>query len=353
MPGSCFFSTWNFELDPCHFFMGVICDLIQGEKRVTVLNLGTGYAGVPGLAGKLSSSLGDLAFLKQLTIAPGMVAGGIPKSLGKLSELRFVGISRNRLSGRIPESLAGLINLEILDLSKNKLTGSIPKGLGKIPNLVAVTLSDNNLYGPMPSFSGRIAHLDLARNNLRGSLPPLSHTLQFLSLQRNNLAGGLGSLIPLQSLAYIDLCFNQFTGRVPQEVFDLKLSGLYLQHNKLSGSIAPTGPVQIKTIDLSYNSLSGKLPPFLATAQILYLNNNRFSGTVPLAYLDSLLSTYLEILYLQHNYLTDFEVHSDVSLPTSGSLCIQYNCMVPPTQSTCPLKSGKQVSRPRYQCIHS
>ncbi|KAJ7297746.1 hypothetical protein O6H91_Y038700 [Diphasiastrum complanatum] len=353
MPGSSFFSTWKFQLDPCHFFTGVVCDSIQGWTRVTALNLGTGYAGAPGLAGELSPSLGSLEFLKQLTIAPGTVAGGIPSSLGQLSQLQFLGISQNRLSGPIPESFGSLINLQFLDLSKNMLTGSIPKVLGALPSLIAVTISENSLSGSMPSFSGRIAHLDLGRNGLSGSLPPLSLSLQYLSLQRNNLGGGLSSLVLLQSLTYVDLSFNQFTGSVPKEVLQIKLSALHLQRNRLSGTISPNGPVQIKTIDLSYNRFSGGLSPFLATAQILYLNNNHLSGTVPLRFLDSLLSANLQILYLQHNYLTGFEVHSDVSLPTPSSLCIQYNCMVPPTQSACPLKSGRQVSRPSYQCIHS
>ncbi|KAJ7300142.1 hypothetical protein O6H91_Y063600 [Diphasiastrum complanatum] len=350
MGGSSFFSSWDFSVDPCTSFSGLVCESLHGLNRIVMLNLGSQSADSTGLTGVLHPSLGSLTFLKQLTVVPGTVTGTIPDSLGMLSELQFLGISQNSITGPIPDSFSYLKSLRVLNLSKNLLSGRIPSGLGNPPNLIAVVLSHNSLNGPIPSFTSPVIHLDLSQNALSGWLPVLPATLEYLSLTKNSLTGSLDPLSSLRNLNYVDLSFNQFIGSVPANLFSLKMSALLLQRNQLSGPILPSSPVSINKIDLSYNSFSGQLSPFLAHAHYLYLNNNNLNGIVPHEFVNSLLSANLQNLYLQHNFFTDISLQSDMSLPTVSSLCIQYNCLVPPAQSACPWRTGKASSRPGYQC---
>ncbi|KAL2510605.1 RNI-like superfamily protein [Abeliophyllum distichum] len=143
---------------------------------------------------------------------------------------------------------------------------------------------------------------------------------------------------------------NQFTGCIPGNLFTFPISNLQLQRNQFSGPVEPVDQVRIPTVDLSFNRFSGRISPLFSTVQNLYLNNNRFIGEVPGSFVDQLLAASIQILYLQHNYLTGIEINPTASIPLSSSLCLQYNCMVPPVQTPCPLKAGMQKTRPTEQC---
>ncbi|XP_050203686.1 LRR receptor-like serine/threonine-protein kinase ER1 [Mercurialis annua] len=349
MPGSGFFSSWDFTSDPCNF-AGVYCD---GDK-VIALNLGDPRAGSPGLTGRLDPAIGKLSALAELSIVPGRIIGALPQSLSQLKNLRFLAISRNFLSGEIPATLGQLRSLKTLDLSYNQLTGAIPHPIGTIPELSNVILCHNRLSGSVPPFlSQTLTRLDLKHNDLSGSLSPYSvpPSVQYLSLSWNRLSGPVDQLLNrLDKLNYLDLSMNQFSGGIPGRVFTYPLSNLQLQRNLFWGPVQPSDQVKIGSVDLSYNRLSGRISPMFSTVQNLYLNNNRFTGQVPGSFVDRLMAASIQILYLQHNYLTGIEINPTAELPLSSSLCLQYNCMVPPVQTPCPLKAGKQKTRPTTQC---
>ncbi|XP_071723457.1 uncharacterized protein [Rutidosis leptorrhynchoides] len=349
MPGSNFFSTWDFTSDPCNFD-GVYCD---GDK-VIALNLGDPRAGSPGLSGRLDPAIGKLSALAELSIVPGRIVGGLPKTIANLKDLRFLAISRNFISGGIPASWGGLRNLKTLDLSYNQLTGSIPKSVGSLPELTNVILCHNKLSGTIPAFTSRsLIRFDLKNNALSGSLSPISlpPSVQYLSLSWNRLTGPVDRLLNrLNQLNYLDLSMNQFTGTIPGRVFTYPMSNLQLQRNQFWGQLEPINQVTISRVDVSYNRLSGHISPLFSSVQNLYLNNNRFTGRVPASIVSRLLAANIEVLYLQHNYLTAIEINPTAEIPLSSSLCLQYNCMVPPVQTPCPLKAGKQKTRPTTQC---
>ncbi|GFQ02346.1 LRR receptor-like serine/threonine-protein kinase erecta [Phtheirospermum japonicum] len=350
LPGSNYFASWDFTSDPCNF-AGVYCD----EDKVIALNLGDPRAGSPGLAGRLDPAIGKLSSLAELTIVPGRVIGSLPNTLSQLKYLRFLAISRNFLSGEIPASLGQLRGLQTLDLSFNQLTGSIPHAVGTLPALSNVILCHNRLTGSVPPFASQaLTRLDLKHNDLSGSLSPhgLPPSLQYLSLSWNRFSGPVDRLLyGLNRLNYLDLSLNQFTGCIPGNLFSFPISSLQLQRNQFSGFVQPVEQVAIQTVDLSFNRLSGEISPLFSTVQNLYLNNNRFTGQVPGSFVDRLLSASIQILYLQHNFLTGIEINPTVEIPLSTSLCLQYNCMVLPVQTPCPLKAGKQKTRPTAQCI--
>ncbi|KAL2238916.1 probable leucine-rich repeat receptor-like protein kinase At1g35710 [Sesamum indicum] len=349
MPGSNYFASWDFTSDPCNF-AGVYCD----GNKVIALNLGDPRAGAPGLTGRLDPAIGKLSALAELTVVPGRVMGSLPHTLSQLKYLRFLAISRNFISGEIPAGLGQLRGLQTLDLSFNQLSGSIPFSIGTLPALSNVIFCHNRLSGSIPPFvSQSLTRLDLKHNDLSGSLSPhgLPSSLQYLSLSWNRLSGTVDRVLSrLNRLNYIDLSMNQFTGCIPVNLFSFPISNLQLQRNQFYGPVQPVDQVKIETVDLSFNRLSGEISPMFSTVQNLYLNNNRFTGEVPRSFVERLLSASIQILYLQHNYLTGMEITPRVEIPVSSSLCLQYNCMVLPVQTPCPLKAGKQKTRPTAQC---
>ncbi|KAH7517157.1 hypothetical protein FEM48_Zijuj09G0032600 [Ziziphus jujuba var. spinosa] len=349
MPGSNFFASWDFTSDPCNF-AGVLCD----SNKVISLNLGDPRAGSPGLTGRIDPAIGKLSSLAEFSVVPGRIYGALPQSISQLKTLRFLAVSRNFISGGIPATLGQLRNLRTLDLSYNQLAGEIPRSVGTVPELTNLILCHNRLSGSIPPFlSQSLTRLDLKHNGLTGSLAPTSlpSSLQYLSLSWNRLSGPVDRLLTrLDKLNYLDLSLNQFTGTIPGRIFSFPITNLQLQRNLFYGPVQPVDQVTIPNVDLSYNRLSGQISPMLSTVQNLYLNNNRFTGHVPASFVDRLLAASIQILYLQHNFLTGIEINPTAEIPLSSSLCLQYNCMVPPVQTPCPLKAGKQKTRPTAQC---
>ncbi|KAK3007897.1 hypothetical protein RJ639_013042 [Escallonia herrerae] len=350
MPGSNYFASWDFTSDPCNF-AGVYCD---GDK-VLALNLGDPRAGSPGLTGRLDPAVGKLSALAEFTVVPGRIIGALPQTLSQCKNLHFLALSRNFISGEIPATLGQLRGLQTLDLSYNQLTGSIPWPVGALPALSNVILGHNRLSGSVPPFvSQTLTRLDLKHNDLSGSLSPTSFppSIQYLSLSWNRLSGPVDRLLTgLNRLNYLDLSLNQFTGSIPGNLFSFPITNLQLQRNLFSGPVQPVDQVTISTVDMSFNRLSGQISPMLASVQNLYLNNNRFTGQVPGSFVDRLMDASIQTLYLQHNFLTGMEINPTAAIPLSSSLCLQYNCMVPPVQTPCPLKAGKQKTRPTTQCV--
>ncbi|KAK9670072.1 hypothetical protein RND81_13G175000 [Saponaria officinalis] len=362
LPGSSFFSSWNFtDPNPCLTFAGVTCTLSPpGMLRVTTLELGTGLSGSLGLAGSLPETVSDLGELTQLILNPGMVTGPIPAKLGRLKKLRVLFLSHNRLTGPIPESITELTQLHTVDLSYNHLTGTIPTALlTELTQLKVLVLAGNNLSGELPSSSLSLIHLDLKYNNLVGPIPKtLPLTVRYVSLSHNLMWGPINgtTLKTSPNLYYLDLSYNLFSGTLPTTFLRPSLSTLLLSHNRFSGEVTvpAAGAVEYPggaTVDLSHNGFSGGLPEAAAGAENVFLNDNRFSGPIPEAYGEGIRKGVIKTLYLQHNFLDEFPKNVGPTLPENAEVCLAYNCMVPPLGlDTCPTSDGGLVSRPAAQC---
>ncbi|CAI9782310.1 unnamed protein product [Fraxinus pennsylvanica] len=343
-----FLSSWNFTSpDPCSSFLGVTC---SSSGKVVVLALGTGLTDSPGLAGTLSPSIAKLTELNQLILFSGIVTGSIPAQIGSLKNLRVIALTNNRLNGAIPATIFNLANLHTLDLSHNQLSGPIPATISGLTQLKVLVLGSNRLSGLLPgAFPDQLLHLDLSSNGISGMLPrQLPSALHYLSVAQNHLWGPLNGLELLSDLVYLDLSMNQLSGSIPTSLFRPTLNSMLLQRNNLSGGVPQASPTTYGSgsiVDLSHNFLTGNLTTALIGVETLFLNNNLLTGTVPKEYINT---GSIKTLYLQHNYFTGFP---DGTLTDSISICLSYNCMVPPIGlAACPASTGEQLSRPSYQC---
>jgi len=327
--------------------------------------------GVNQLTGHLPTAWGKLSHLTHLWLAGNRFSGPLPAEFTQLHELVTLGLDYNQLSGPLPARWEGLIALSGLSLNNNLLTGELPASLGQLPVLAYCQLQSNQFTGPLPTPAGqgwrRLLYLDANRNQLEGVLPdslgncqaltyldlsdnhfsgPLPTTLgQLTSLEqlhapRNAFAGPLpASLGQLPHLWFVNLTDNQLTGMLPNAWGQLRsLRQLYLSNNKLQGPLPDslgqlaelgyltlnhnqlTGPLPaawqglrgLQQLHVEDNQLSGPLPEALPVVE-LYLDRNRFGGTVPASYATSPTLRTLSLNENEFTQLPNFNVSPNLA----------------------------------------
>ncbi|PWA46968.1 protein kinase-like domain-containing protein [Artemisia annua] len=331
-------TSWNHSFHFCDW-SGISCG--KRRKRVTVLRLVS-----QGLEGSLSSHVGNLSFLREISLTNNSFQGTIPHELGRLSRLRFLYLDDNKFSGVIPTNLSGCNNLEDLRLSVNKLAGNIPKEMNLLSKLARLDIYNNKLTGGIPPFLGNITSMEefyAARNPLGGSIPDtlgLWKSLTGFWSGHCNLYGSIPhSIFNLSLLVNFSLPINQLTGSLPSEIGNQlpNLEFLQLWGNELTGIIPPSlsNCSKLGYLEMSNNSFSGKLTidfSKLRDINIIRLQNNNFHGRKEaddMSFIDSLknctklvdlglyncnligvlpisignLSNQLSFLYLGHNQL--------------------------------------------------
>ncbi|KAH1151780.1 hypothetical protein GYH30_045335 [Glycine max] len=285
-----------------------------------------------------------------LDVSHNQIKGQLPDCWKSVKQLLFLDLSYNKLSGKIPMSMGALVNMEALVLRNNSLMGELPSSLKNCSSLFMLDLSENMLSGPIPSWIGESMHqliiLKMRGNHLSGNLPIhlcYLKRIQLLDLSRNNLSSGIPTCLknltamseqtinsrdtmshiywynstyveiygdyslggytlhltwmwkgvergfkdPELELKSIDLSSNSLTGEIPKEVgYLLGLVSLNLSRNNLSGEI----PSQIgnlgslESLDLSRNHISGRIPSSLSEIDDLGkldLSHNSLSGRIP------------------------------------------------------------------------
>ncbi|KAF8028549.1 hypothetical protein BT93_E1238 [Corymbia citriodora subsp. variegata] len=299
-------SSWNNTVNLCQWY-GITCSR-RHHNRVTVLDLNS-----QKLSGSISPHIGNLSFLKELSLYNNSFDHEIPSQIGQLHRLRILQLHNNSLTGEIPKNISGCFNLFRIKLSRNQLSGEVPLEIGSLVKLQLLDLGRNNLTGSVPSSIGNLSSvelLSLAENNLRGDLPAALGRLTkltILALGINWLSGTVPpSLYNLSSLAVFGIGFNQIHGSLPTTVGsglpNLEIFSIVM--NRFVGSIPswiPNNATNLQILQLGQNELSGNVPSFdsLRNLRRLGLNNNDLGsgGSSDLSFLCSLTNS-TSLIYL-------------------------------------------------------
>eukprot|EP00729_Bicosta_minor_P010500 gene10500-16350_t len=195
------------------------------------------------------------------------LTGSIPASIGQFTNLQIVFLNGNAITGEIPSSIGQMKNLQNLWLYGNKLSGPIPNEIGYCVKLQNLWLNDNRLSGPIPGEVGNLRQLTLLYlygNALSGQIPDNlkgCSNLREMKLQNNELSGPIpGNAVwgaMKWSLTTLYLQGNKLTGSVPPFLFELAIysdapfSSLNLGENQLSGDLPIKHTMQGKTYKLA------------------------------------------------------------------------------------------------------
>ncbi|GAB4838973.1 hypothetical protein Ancab_028506, partial [Ancistrocladus abbreviatus] len=132
--------------------------------------------------------------------------------------------------------------------------------------------------------------LHLNGNRFSGIVPQTFKdliSLTELDLSNNQFSSSFASVMLLMpNLIYLDLRFNFFSRKLPQELFNKKLDVIFLNNNQFEGQLPQhLGNSPASIINLANNKFSGSIPASLGHTntqlkEILFLDN-QLTGYIP------------------------------------------------------------------------
>ena len=230
-------------------------------------------------------------------------------SLGHVTELALEG---NGLTGRLPSTLGDMLRMTVLRIADNALSGRLPRSLTALP-LVEFRYSETELCVPAEAsfqdWLNAIASLEGTGVNCA----PASSDRDFLEIFYNATRGSNWARndnwltdAPLRDwygvevngegrVSALVLTYNNLSGRVPPELGNLtELERLNLDsydvlgraYNNLTGPIPPElgNLARLRVLNLHRNDLTGPIPPELgnlANLMGLDLRYNNLTGPIP------------------------------------------------------------------------
>ncbi|TYI44803.1 hypothetical protein ES332_A01G263600v1 [Gossypium tomentosum] len=213
------------------------------------------------------------------------------KALFPLTELQELSMSRCYLSGPIHSSLSNLRSLSVIRLDNNNSSASVPQFFTEFENLTSLRLSATRLRS-FPNFplNASLRTLVLSGTNYGGQVPESIGNLEQLTrieLATCNFSGAIPKTMKkLTQLVYLDFSFNRFSGPIPSFSSARNLIYLSLSYNQLNGGIHSTDWSSLSKLEIVYlgnNKLSGTIPPALfciPSLRGLHLYQNQFKGNL-------------------------------------------------------------------------
>ncbi|KAB1226944.1 Receptor-like protein 2 [Morella rubra] len=220
------------------------------------------------------SSHGWRASIEMLDISSNRFIGEIQSVFIQHAwKLTVLNVSHNSFTGPLPSSLCNnSFSILHLDFSFNHHSGQIPVGLGGCSKLKTFWAGFNSLVGPLP--------IDLYS----------AASLEEISLRYNfQLSGLIGDdIINLTKLNKLDLCGNNFSGKLPINIGKLsQLKHLVLRRNSFQGALPPSlfNCTNLYKLDLAINSFEGEISTLnfsnLHKLAVIDLLSNHFTGNFP------------------------------------------------------------------------
>ncbi|XP_010246967.1 PREDICTED: receptor-like kinase TMK4 [Nelumbo nucifera] len=239
------------------------------------------------------------------------LGGSLPPDLNQLTQLRLLYLQNNAISGDLP-SLANLTNLIEINLNSNKFTSVPDTFLTGLTSLQLLSISNNTDLAPWS------IPVDLAQ----------STTLVTFYASRANIMGMIPDIFgSFPNLLSLRLSYNSLTGPLPPSLGGTKIQNLWLDHQAsgLAGTIEVLGTMtQISQVWLQTNKFTGPIPDLSKCTALfdLQLRDNRFTGVVPetLMSLPSLLHVSLSSNMFQ-GPLPQFKSNVEVILGSGNRFC--------------------------------
>ncbi|EPS65154.1 hypothetical protein M569_09625, partial [Genlisea aurea] len=307
---------------------------------------------IPGnrFAGALTKDIGSIESLRHLDLSDNMFTGTLPSQITDLKNLVLINISSNNFNGQVPSGFGGMKLLRYLDFHQNGFQGDVMSLLSKLGGLLHVDLSCNAFSGSLdlglgnPDFITSVQYLNISGNNLTGELfphdgMPYFDNLQVFDASDNRFFGNVPSFSFVVSLRVIRLRNNSLSGSLPQGLLresSMVLSELDISFNQLEGPIDAISSASLRSLNLSSNRLSGRLPALIGHCGVVDLSNNMFSGNV--SRIQSW-GNYAEVIDLSSNLLTGSFPNQTTQFLRLASLRISNNSIegdLPPLLLTYP-----------------
>ncbi|PHT26384.1 hypothetical protein CQW23_33995 [Capsicum baccatum] len=281
------------------------------------------------------SSIGQMTSLKVLSLAFGDNYGTLPNQgwceLKNIQELSFM---NNNFDGTPPSCLGNLTSLRWLSLEGNRFTGNIASYpfWRRLTSLEYLDISFNRFEVPVSFYQfvnhSKLTYLRVGYNTLttdtefKSWIP--NFQLKFFAIEGCVNLQKLPSFLHYQNdLRVIAIDHNQLPGNFPTWLLEnnTRLAGLYARDNAFTGPLKfpSSRHLNLKQLDVSNNSLSGRVPANISSAfpnlNILNMSLNLFEGPIP----SDIGGFHLIALDLSHNFLSG-GVPSDLAIG-SPALC--------------------------------
>ncbi|GKA06697.1 leucine-rich repeat-containing protein, partial [Tanacetum coccineum] len=242
--------------------------------------------------GSLSDEIQNFSFLKTLNLSLNQLNGTISDKLWQLPNLQTLYLSSSSLSNDDVSNLSQ--SIQVIDFSSNKLGPRFPKWIQTLKNLIYLDLSNNSISDTVSTEywnrwkSSQLSYLDLSFNNISGKLPKSlsNHDLDFIDLSFNCFYGPIPAF-PAR-ISFLDLSRNKFSWRDSLSCANCFVDNSYIDHLLIEwqGKVNEFSSILglLKVIDLSSNNLTGQIPNEVTNLHgllVLDLSDNSLDGKIP------------------------------------------------------------------------